>query len=337
VITSVSGGYIKKLGLFGQHRSHLISNIDWTPTLLRFAGYLKCIPASEQTWSGVSQYDMIINNEKQREHLILNVADEELGSASIVMEHSDGNLYKYIVSEPNNPADRWIWSSTKSDPDTWSILDSKHNTHGFQFYSDGKEEFKYSQIVDGDYLFDLTNDVSEFYNLLNQDVPHYSNKLRNEVIDSAMDKLKAFMAKNKYFSTPMMRLHDRFDIGNALGIDDGRFVRPFLNDSHYQAILTNMFIDEEVVSGRHHSEEQKALYFNPWKCPKYEGKYKYKTQQMANKGLIGFDVKHSESRHLEIILSLLFVVGFAVYCFYRYCIKPYLGYTDIKSSPFEQN
>merc|ERR1719491_39570 len=78
VLTSLSGGVIERLGLANQERHALFSNLDWTPTLLYFAGYVDCIDPSDYSWDGIDQYDLLLGEQHgfeatERDNLILNV------------------------------------------------------------------------------------------------------------------------------------------------------------------------------------------------------------------------------------------------------------------------
>ena len=102
VLTSVAGGYIENKGVggSGQVRNQLFSNLDWTPTLLDFAGYLECIDPADYTWDGISQHNLIMNlylnpSDYKRPSLVLNVGDKEMKDASVIVDHN-GRLFKYI-------------------------------------------------------------------------------------------------------------------------------------------------------------------------------------------------------------------------------------------------
>ena len=79
VLTAVSGGIINELDLFGVERDEIFSNLDWTPTLLDFAGYLGCINPDEFTWDGITQKRMILGSvtydaeSEGRKSLVLNI------------------------------------------------------------------------------------------------------------------------------------------------------------------------------------------------------------------------------------------------------------------------
>ena len=101
VFTTLSGGVIERQGLFGKVREHMVSNLDWTPTLLDFAGYLHCIDEADYTWDGMSQCVMILALEKStRDALVINVGEVELASARVMVE-LEGKYCKYNKSDIN--------------------------------------------------------------------------------------------------------------------------------------------------------------------------------------------------------------------------------------------
>jgi len=185
-------------------------------------------------------------------------------------EH-DGNLYKYIVSTPGCIADRWIYSPLKRVVDSWSIIDriDGETVRGFKLEDNKKEP--YSKEIDSAYLFDLTYDQSEMYNLLNHKLPHFNEKRNNEIIQICEKTLKAWIKANELFSGPMSNLHDRLEQGEPTNLDDGKFVRPFLNDDEYKTIINNMF-DDDVKGGNFHSDAQRNIYLHRWQCPKNKNK-----------------------------------------------------------------
>merc|ERR1719242_1450263 len=122
VITALSGGVIESQNLIGQVREDIVSNLDWTPTLLDFAGYLECIDEMDYTWDGMTQHNIIMNlyldpSQYKRTSLVLNVKDKELEDASVIIDHN-GRLFKYVKVEESTGA----WSKFSSDhpQDSWS-------------------------------------------------------------------------------------------------------------------------------------------------------------------------------------------------------------------------
>ena len=279
VLTAVSGGVIERAQLGGQKRSEIMSNLDWTPTLLQFAGYLQCIDPADYSWDGQSQYDLIMNYEAmddsaKRDHLMLNIGDSELQSASILIHHHEtGTLYKYIRSNPSSPADRWIYS--ESTVDVWSTLDfgDTFDTVGdsssslqIKEYDPTEPLMRYSQRFGDEFLFDLTNDESELYNLLDPQCPNFNADLNMYIVNQSLAEMSHFMATNQLWSTPISLLHSRLEEGDPTLKFDGLFVRPFLSNKRYLILLKRMFLREQK-QGIHHSTKQLELYLNSWTCP----------------------------------------------------------------------
>merc|ERR1719464_2709545 len=113
----IMGRWIEQRGLNGV-KSQMVSNLDWTPTLLSLAGYLECIDEADRTWDGVDQMPMIMGTEEgeqtERDALVLNVGDDGLKSARILVR-VDGKLFKYAKSDSESASDRWIYSNRLSD------------------------------------------------------------------------------------------------------------------------------------------------------------------------------------------------------------------------------
>lgn len=270
VLTALTGGVIDSKGLSGQSRDQLFSNLDWTPTLLEFTGYLYCIGNNDYTWDGQSQFGMITDGDKyndaedRRDHLVLNVGDLETTSASILVEIDDV-IYKYIKSDPTSATDRWIYSGYLAD--VWSAFDDDDaKSLKVREYQDSDEGLKYSQVYGNGFLFDLTNDEAELYNLLNPKSPHYDDALTHSVVKQCQILLDGFMRENDLFSNPIDFLHARLPLGDPGLIGDGMWVRPFLDDSAYNELLIKMFMFEEK-HGRYHSDAQKSMYYDKWSVP----------------------------------------------------------------------
>merc|ERR1711972_16469 len=257
---------------------------DWTPTLLQFAGYLGCISPEEYTWDGMTQYDMIMDTETysketdRRTSLVVNVGDRELRSARIIVEH-EGTLYKYVKSDSSSATDRWIYSGRLSD--VWSVPDYSRMTKlaseigkGLPSlkvieYEENNADLAYSQVYDDSFLFDLTDDESEVYNLLNPNLPHYDADLNAALITKCNQLLNEWMAQNVHerFSEPLDFLHERLDVGDPSMTEDGKFVRPFLTNKHYKNLVVKMLDDE----GENVPDGLKELYLNVWTAPEREG------------------------------------------------------------------
>jgi len=267
-LTALSGGVIERAGLSGQRRTETVSNLDWTPTLLQFAGYLDCIAPDDRTWDGQSQYDLIMDYEAmeeaaKRDHLVLNVGDEALRSASMVLQHEE-TLYKYIRSDSQSATDRWIYSSSLAD--VWSTFDDDGRSLKIIEYNEGDEETRYSQVFEDGFLFDLNRDEEERFNLLDPNCPQFDAALNAVITEKAMSILSAFMAENELFSDPISMLHSRLDKGDPSLIGDGKFVRPFLSEKEYLSMIDTMF-KKDSQRGKAHPGKQMRLYLNAWTCP----------------------------------------------------------------------
>ena len=121
-MTGLTGGVIDSKGLNGQSRDQLFSNLDWTPTLLDFAGLLDCIDVEEYTWDGISQRDLILNNEEyisnghKRKLLILNIGDKQLSSGSMLLDY-EGTLFKFIIEDDDKQSEE-----DQERRDSWSTI-----------------------------------------------------------------------------------------------------------------------------------------------------------------------------------------------------------------------
>ena len=101
----------------GSKRASLFSALDWTPTLLAFAGLLSGIEERGRTWGGLNQYRTIMYGDahNERDSLVLNVGLPSLESASVVFRYpkQSNNLYKYIAEDSSidvwryNHVDGW--------------------------------------------------------------------------------------------------------------------------------------------------------------------------------------------------------------------------------------
>jgi len=269
VLTSLSGGIIEKRGLFGKVRTELFSNLDWTPTLLDFAGYLDCISPDDYSWEGVNQYPLLVNYEAAvesnlaRSHLVLNIGDVDLASASMLIEH-DGKLFKYIRSNSKSATDRWIYSDNLAD--VWSVYDEDGQSLKIMEYTEDNEATKFSQVHEDGFLFDLTSDEAELINLLNPEVPVFDDAMNDAIAQRCTAILEQFMAEDELFSNQITALHSRMDEGEPSLIGDGLFVRPFLSDDEYAATMTRIF-KSEGQRGNHHPGKQMRLYLSAWTCP----------------------------------------------------------------------
>lgn len=308
-LTAVTGGVVEKRGLRGL-RTAMVSNLDWTPTLLSLAGYLDCIDKEDRTWDGVDQTPMLLSGEdekvEERDALVLNVGDDELRSARILVRVG-GKLFKYAKSDSTSAADRWIYSDRLSDVWTQPMYsDDEMKVLGIDVidYDETKEELMFSQVFEDRFLFDLSSDESEKYNLLNPEVPHFDAEVNDEVVGRAEALLSAWMAKNKdeLFSAPIDFLHERLKAGDPSKTEDGKFVRPFLSDREYKHMLEKKLeVEAEAVP-----PGLRELYLSAWVSP---------SAVMDREGLVQDMVAEELTERGEKLMdvSLLLPIGLAAF------------------------
>merc|ERR1719474_90121 len=336
VITSISGGIIEKKGLSGTMRDELFSNLDWTPTLLQFAGYLDCIDPRDYSWDGRNQYDAILNTPQydrlrdSRKSLILNIGDAQLRSARITVEH-EGKRYKYLKSDNSSALDRWIYSGRLSD--VWTVPDyglTSETEDGKALpglrvieYNADSEQMSFSQHYHDAFLFDLSADPSELYNLLHPTLGHYDEALNAEIVSQCDQLLAQFLIENvdELFCPPLDWLHQRPPSGDPKYLDDGKFVRPFLSDKEYRFLLTEMFADDD------NSVPQKLqdLYLTPWVVPERTRSEELRTDAVSASISDGIN----PLGHLKGNVMVPMILGFCVVAievlviaFFRYRVKP---------------
>merc|ERR1719319_374292 len=271
VLTAVYGGYIEKeLDLVAPHsgaqRDSLVSNLDWTPTLLSMAGFLDCIDESDRTWDGVDQSAVIVSGDvSPRTELVLNIGDKFLKSAAVIFEADDGALIKFVSTDLSDKGEEWVNFKRFHSTDSWSELSSEGEL-SVKVWEDFKEEaeMKYSQMTsEGAFLFDLSADESEHYNLLNEGCPDFDDARNQKLLDAAESILNAFLDADELWSPVLPALHEKFAEGEPGQSSDGLFVRPFLKNDEYKAFIRQMFIDEKQF----HGAAQKALYTEEWVSP----------------------------------------------------------------------
>lgn len=264
VLTAVAGGLIDE-DMFGERES-MFSNLDWTPTLLDFAGYLECIDPGDYSWDGINQRRMVMEDKKLRTALILNIdiKDKQLshGGASILMEHEE-KLYKYMFVDITAMSQKWLHFLTTHSSDLWS---KKHGVDVLVFDADN-EALTYSQAVNGEFLFDSSTDPAELYNLLDPNLPYfYDPDLNEKVVGKARQILEAYVGGNKLFSSKLEFLREALEEGiPTLGAD--LVMQPFLTDEQYMSLVHKMFTKEQ----QHHSKEQRDLYEQKWTVPHHIG------------------------------------------------------------------
>jgi len=231
----VSGGIIPEEQR-GTDRDVLFSSLDWTPTLLDFAGVYDLIDKHDRTWDGVSQKELIMNgvgenNEnKLRDHIVLNIGARDFSSSSIVFE-KDNILYKYLAE--NEEIDTWAY---KRD-DGWCVPDEDNNWGVIL-----DTEISLSSHVENKYLFDLTNDISEKTNLL-----QLQDTETTEALKKHAQKLMKPYTEHQLFGEHLRFLWIRMPAGDPSLLGQGTFVAPFLTELEYFKHVSRGFsgIEEE--------------------------------------------------------------------------------------------
>lgn len=222
-------------------------------------------------------------SEDARHHLVLNIGDSDTNSASILMEY-EGSIFKYIKSDPDSAADRWIYSGYLAD--VWSAFDDDLTSLKVVEYDEHANDLQFSQVFGTGFLFDVSNDPSELYNLLNPASPGYDGDVNRELVKQAQVLFDTFMREDELFSNPIDFLHARLPLGDPALIGDGMWVRPFLDDAAYLSMLDKMFQKEEK-NGNHHSDAQLALYYNAWTTPNQVGSVLKQSAQNAQGNVQG--------------------------------------------------
>merc|ERR1712154_341040 len=98
-------------------------------------------------------------------------------------------------------------------------------------YDESNEELRFSQAVDGMFLFDVTGDEGEMFNLLDPELPYFNQDLNDQLLENADYLLKQFLDEDDSFSPVIAALYEQMPEGNPSLVADGSFLRPFLNNA----------------------------------------------------------------------------------------------------------
>lgn len=267
VLSLIGGGLIPK-SQYNTERNSLFSSLDWTPTLLYFAGIYDEISKEDQSWDGIVQYDMIMNDDDyMRDHIVLNVGLQNLESAAVIFEWpKDGNLYKYIAL--NSDID------VLHRENGWSQIDEENKQ--IIFISDDvskNSDIKNAQALNNKYLFNLVDDIAERENLLitkDQNV--------NDLVDYAKNLFSDYV-QHPLYSENIAGLWNYLEEEDMT--EQGvLFNDPWMSEDEYFDYVT-LCINKQ----RHHSPIPDALldlYTQKWKAPKYENDKKTKKKHGKN-------------------------------------------------------
>ena len=95
-------------------------------------------------------------------------------------------------------------------------------------YDEGNDDLRYSQSVDDMFLFEITGDEGELYNLLDPELTYFDQNLNDQLLENADYLLKEFVDENDAFSPVIETLYEQLPEGNPSMVADGSFMRPFL-------------------------------------------------------------------------------------------------------------
>ena len=117
--------------------------------------------------------------------------------------------------------------------------------------------------MDGQSLFELSSDPSEYWNLLDTRFPPIADmKLNEQIVTKCKRILRKFVKDDPLFSRRLEFLDEPLEEGIPTKSTD-LIMRPFPDDEQYVEFIKEMFKSDK----HHHSEEQKALYLHQWSAP----------------------------------------------------------------------
>eukprot|EP00486_Rosalina_sp_Unknown_P000163 CAMPEP_0201566132 /NCGR_PEP_ID=MMETSP0190_2-20130828/5682_1 /ASSEMBLY_ACC=CAM_ASM_000263 /TAXON_ID=37353 /ORGANISM="Rosalina sp." /LENGTH=441 /DNA_ID=CAMNT_0047984413 /DNA_START=961 /DNA_END=2286 /DNA_ORIENTATION=- len=292
-ITFVNGGdNIIPAAQRGTQRDSLLSNLDWTPTLLSYAGVLPFIDSSDYEWDGLDQLDVILNGDttNERSALLLNVQSPSIStindviSASLIYKYEwqtprgktkgDGKYYKYVIADLDD-AD-WNWVRQRNDG--WCNINYTANN---SIYVEDVENSPYSSsalIKDSQFLFDLTDDEGEKFNLIRLDKidgTKLKAKKKNAMVRFAkavlMDELSLDNTLNdnnmQFYHEPIDCFWTMLEAGDPANFNymspvEGFYIMPFLSQPAYLNRLTNCLANVSTIP-----VALSDLYLNEWMSP----------------------------------------------------------------------
>merc|ERR1740131_639199 len=232
-------------------------------------------------------------------------------SANLVLRHG-GRLFKYAKYDHMSPADRWVFTGRLSD--VWAIPDADNdNALSVVSYERNNSALRFSQTVGNAFLFDLTSDPSEMFNLLHPQLPDFDEALNAEVIERCEDVLSAYMKANEdeLISSPFEYLHERLP-GRAISgkTDDGKFVRPFLDDKSYAYLIDFMLATEGRK--RYIPRKLSQLYTKTWKVPTHKGSHAHSRAHSHSQQMFKRLQLAPENRTTNVWLGLALCAAVAV-------------------------
>merc|ERR1719361_2049909 len=199
-----------------------------------------------------------------RKDLILNIGDELLTSGSMLLDY-EGSLFKFIMEDDGERTveERKIWDSWSTIKTVTKSLDAVNIVH----YDEENADLKFSQSVDDMFLFEITSDEGERYNLLDPMLPYFDLSLNEQLLENADYLLQEFFEDDELFSPVLEGLFEQLPEGDPTLVADGSFMRPFLNNAEYKDAISAMFAEDP----NGHSRAFHALYEEPWISPNAPG------------------------------------------------------------------
>jgi len=298
VLAMLSGGVMDTVKM-DTDNAHLVSSLDWTPTLLEFAGITsaKCWDPSWASWDGLSQYTSIMSSNKHghgngnietsvenplsalsaevqfdidvsadigalvRTALVLDVKEAGEGM-SVLLSHQHA-MYKYVKMDTGDSGKLSkldVFVAMENPSDSWS------RPHGEDIYVFGGDEndalwpvMRFSQPIDGEYLFDLTHDESEIHNLLQPELPGFDAELNVLLVSNAQRAVKQFLAADQLFCPEIEFLHEALSKG--VPSTENEALGPFLSDDEYDELIHDAFVDSP------YPDPLGRIYQNEWIRP----------------------------------------------------------------------
>ena len=256
---AVSGGVIPR-NQHGTVRESLMSSLDWTPTLLEFAG-ISVKNQEDVTWNGFSAYDMIMHGDEYsvRDHVVFNIGLRDLESATIVYQYNN-KLLKYIASDKSVEQRMFKTDFARK----WCVPNTKKNAEDATYFiNDAKDELMdLPNAFDGRYwLFNLDDDESENYNLLmmaggdvdTENAIEYAKQLMLPYLD------------NPNWSRAMNQLFAAMHVTEeAYELFSDSFTTSFLTHHQFVRNMKNLMDEEQNENDNLLSDEFRRLYTRKW-------------------------------------------------------------------------
>jgi len=148
----------------------------------------------------------------------------------------------------------------------------------FTEYSANDSTLSYSTAVEladstNAYLFQIKDDVSEKYNVLNPDCSCYNESAATVLVAFAYELLEKYIESQPLYTPPLDSLTTALESGDPISegflsevSDELFFLGPFMTDEEYLEAINSVF-EAANESGTEVSESLKSLYTASWKTP----------------------------------------------------------------------